>query len=69
MKYLILLSMVIFSGCTKTVYVDRPVYVDVPVKCNVPDTFCSEQGSLKEGTISELLRCIYDLRESAKVCK
>jgi len=58
-----------FSGCTKKVYIDVPVYVDVPVKCETPKTFCSEEGSLREGTIEELLMCISELRESNKGCR
>lgn len=69
MKYLLLFVVLIFSGCTKTVYVDKIVYVDVPVKCNTPATDCSEEGSLTQGTMSEILMCIYDLREANKVCK
>lgn len=49
-------------------YVDRIVEVKVLVKCKTPETFCDKEGSLREGTMSEVLRCIYELRESKKVC-
>ena len=71
-------ALLVFSGCSckyvplvacEIEYKDRPVEVKVPVKCATPDTFCSKEGSLQGGTIGELLGCIYELRESNKVCK
>ena len=58
-----------FSGCTKTVYIDRVKYVDVPVKCIVPDVNCSTAGLNDVGVVSEMIRCIFDLKEASKVCK
>jgi len=58
-----------FSGCTKTVYVDRVKYVNIPVKCDVPNVECSTQGKNDVEIVSEMIRCIYDLKEAAKVCK
>ena len=70
--FLTLLSITVFSGCTpqtKTVYVDRDIEVFIPQKCYVKKTFCSEEGSLREGTLAEFMRCVYELREAAKVCQ
>ena len=76
--YLMLFVLVVFSGCScKSVpfvaceveYITETQEVLVPQKCSSPDTFCSKEGSLKEGTMSELLRWVYDLRESNKYCK
>ena len=68
--FLMLFAVQVFSGCTpKTIYVDRDVEVFIPQKCYVKKTFCSEQGSLKEGTIAEFMRCVYELREAAKACQ
>lgn len=67
--YLMLFAPMVFSGCAQnTVYVDRIVEVKVPVKCVTPKTFCDKEGSLREGSMNELLSCIYELRESKKVC-
>ena len=73
-----LFVLTVFNGCScKSVpfvscdvqYVDRNVTVNIPVRCNVPTTFCSEEGSLHEGTIVELLKCIVELREASTVCQ
>ena len=73
-----IVGIVVFSGCScknvpgvkcETIYVDREVKVNVPIKCKTPDTFCDDPGSLKKGTMNELLGCVYELRESTKVCK
>lgn len=66
-----------FTGCScKNVpgvsceiqYIDRVTEVKVPVKCEIPETFCDKEGSLREGSMNELLSCVYELRESKKVC-
>lgn len=69
MKYLMLLIPLAFSACCETQYVYKTVEVKVPVKCTTPDTFCSEENSLKTSEIGEVLRCIVELRESNNVCK
>lgn len=63
-------SVWLLTGCAeKIIYKDRTVEVKVPVKCKTPDTFCDKDGSLREGTMNELLGCIYELRQSTRVCK
>ena len=66
-----------FSGCSckgvpfvtcETEYVTDTKTVYVPQKCIPKATFCTEEGSLKAEDISDLLRCIYELRESNKSC-
>jgi hypothetical protein len=67
--FFLIFAILAFSGCTKTVYVDRVKYVDIPVKCRVPSVECSTQGKNDVEIVSEMIRCIYDLKEAAKVCK
>jgi len=56
--------------CEETIrYIDKVVEVNIEVMCEVKDTFCSKQDSLKEGTIEELMSCIHELRESNKTCE
>lgn len=56
--------------CEPTIVaIDRVQVVNVPVGCKTPNTFCSGEGSLKAGTIEELLQCVYILRESNKRCR
>lgn len=78
MIFLMLSAPMVFSGCScknvplvscEVQYVDREVKVNVPVKCETPTTFCDRPGSLHKGTMDELLQCVYELRESTKVCK
>jgi hypothetical protein len=68
MLSVLLISTLIFSGCTKTVYVDRPVKVKIPVKCKVPSTDCTVGGSDPEVVVG-LGKCIIDLKQSIKVCQ
>lgn len=65
---LILLGALSFSGCTKTVYVDRPVKVKVPVKCVVNDVNCKLIGTDPEIVI-KLTECILDLKQEVKRCQ
>jgi len=60
-----------FGGCCdkEVQYVDRNVTVNIPVKCHVKHTFCTDEGSIKTGTIVELLECVYELRQSNKSCQ
>lgn len=59
-----------FFECEETIrYTDKIVEVKVEVACEVKETFCTKQGSLREGTVEELLSCIHELRESNKTCR
>ena len=51
-------------------YVPEPYEVKIPVQsCIPPKTFCSSDGSLRQGTLNELLMCITALRNSNNKCK
>lgn len=50
------------------VEVDRPIYIDVPVSCTVPDTNCSWSDIPSNQIPIEMLKCIYDLKISIRVC-
>jgi hypothetical protein len=63
-----LFAILLFSGCTKTVYIDRPYEVKVPVKCKVRDVPCSFSGSDIDVVIG-LQKCIVDLKKEAEVCR
>ena len=67
---LTLLAAFSLSGCTKTVYVDRPVRVDVPVKCVVEDADCPHLIDLNDSAaVDEMGRCILQMRENEKACR
>ena len=67
---LMLFVAVILSGCTKEVYVDRPVKVYVPVECKVQDPDCPHLKDLNTSeVIIELGRCLDQYDENIKVCK
>ena len=63
-----ILILIAFSGCTRTVYVDRVVKVNVPVPCKVGATDCVVSGSDAEVVIG-LTKCIIDMKQSIKACQ
>lgn len=63
-----LLTLITFSGCTRTVYVDRPFEVKVPVPCKISNVSCNVGGSDAEVVI-DLAKCIVDLKQEIKVCQ
>jgi len=65
---LALLTIIIFSGCTKTVYVDVPVPYAVPTPCKVPKVDCDFSGDGSE-PIVKLLECIVNQKKAMSVCK
>lgn len=66
----VFVSLVFLSGCTKTVYVDRPVEVLVPVKCEVPRVESNfEDTDTETETVTKMITYIYNLLESIKVCQ
>lgn len=72
MKYLTLLMLLLtltFSGCTKTVYVDRIKIEKVPVPCVVPKTHCSVDGLSRADKVVELYRCTQEYKQHAEVCQ
>lgn len=61
--------MLVISGCTEKVFVDRPVEVKVPVKCKVPEVKCyPRQGTYTE-EVKELRMCVERHKQAAEVCK
>lgn len=66
---LMLFALLLFSGCSEKVYIDRPVYVDVPVACKVPDVHCDFNLATDTEVIVRLRTCIEDLKKSIEVCK
>lgn len=63
-----ILTLILFSGCTKEVVVEVPKPYAVPVKCATPDVNCSVEGN-DVAIITGLLKCIVDLKRANKVCK
>lgn len=63
-----LLTLMLFSGCTRTIYVDRPYEVKVPVPCKISTTPCHVAGSDAEVVIG-LAKCIVNLKHEIKVCQ
>ena len=63
MKWVMLVRVVVLSGCTSKIeYVDRPVEVRVPVKCELempkkPDVVISVDGLRSVLVYTELLEC------------
>ena len=67
---LMLCAVFFLSGCTKTVYVDRPVRINVPVKCIVKDADCPHLSDMNDSeAVDEMGRCIEQMRENEKVCR
>lgn len=73
MKLLIPLTLfvvVILNGCTKTVYVDRPIKVNIPVPCEIKDPDCPHLQDLNSSeVVVELGRCVDQYKENVKVCQ
>lgn len=76
--FLMLFVLMVFSACScrsvpfvacETDYIDRKIEVKVPVACSTKDTFCDEEGSIREGTVEEFMRCVTDLRNATAMCK
>ena len=63
---LLILSAIIFSGCThtRTVYVDREVEVMVPVYKKPPPVVCDFDKDYDPDVVIEMARCIFDMREA-----
>jgi hypothetical protein len=64
----VILASIAFSGCTRTVYVDKPEPYAVPVPCKTPDVHCHWQGNDTEVLVG-VMKCLKDLKESNNVCK
>lgn len=62
-----------FSGCswcTQVEYVDREVEVLVKTPCIVPEANCTNDLQGTDGeVVAELLKCIVNQKEVAKVCQ
>lgn len=76
MKYsvpLMLFVILAFSGCTRTVYVDRKVEVNIPVPCIVPESKCATKAELADMNASAVVEATYQCvmlhEENEKVCK
>lgn len=65
---LVLLTIIFFSGCTKTVYIDVPVPYAVPTPCKVPKVTCDFSGNGSE-PIVKLLECIVNQKKAMSVCQ
>ena len=66
---MILGVLVISTGCTEKVYVDRPVEVKVPVKCVVPEVKCYPGKATYTEEIAEMRICIERYKQAVEVCK
>jgi len=64
----VILIPIVFSGCTKTVYVDKPEPYAVPVKCNVPEVHCTWEGTDVEVLIG-VMKCLSDYKRANEVCR
>ena len=70
-QYVVLLGLfvvLLFSGCTKTIYVDKPIEIKVPVTCKVKDVPCHVVGTDPE-IVVKLTECIIDLKKEAERCR
>lgn len=63
----------VFSGCTKTVYVDRFLEKKVPVPCEVAEVECASTEEMADmndsAVVVECYRCVDAHKEAAKVCQ
>lgn len=70
MKYLLLLTAIVFIGCgPKEVFIDRPVYIDKPVKCKIPTPVkpdAQDNGALN---ITAIKFYIKDLENALESCR
>lgn len=66
---LMIFVLLVISGCSEKVYVDRPVEVKVPVKCVVPDVVCKAGQSTYTEEIREMRLCIELYKQASAVCK
>ena len=73
---LLLVPAILFTGCCekfcppKILYKDRIVYVDKPIKCHVPPVTCSiEDNATDSEVVIDLVECVIDHKEAAKVCE
>ena len=67
----VLLTALFITGCSckeEVIYVDRITTVNLPVKCNVPTVPCTFHGTTDE-VMGQLIGCIHEHREAAKVCQ
>lgn len=55
---LMIFVMLVISGCTQKVYVDRPVEVKVPVKVELPKVECYSGKKTYTEEIKEMRLCI-----------
>lgn len=66
---LMIFVLLVISGCSEKVYVDRPVEVKVPVKCVVPEVICSAGKPTYTEEIQEMRLCIERYKQASAVCK
>jgi hypothetical protein len=65
---LMIFVLLVISGCSEKVYVDRPVEVKVPVKCEVPKVICTAGQATYTEEIREMRLCIERYKQAAAVC-
>lgn len=66
---MILGILVISTGCTEKVYVDRPVEVKVPVRCEMPTVTCFPGKATYTEEIAEMRICIERYKQAIEVCR
>lgn len=69
-NWLMILGMLVIStGCTEKVYVDRPVEVKVPVRCEMPTVTCFPGKNTYTEEIAEMRICIERYKQAIEVCR
>lgn len=68
--FLMIFALLVFSGCTRTVTVYKPVEVLVPVDvpCAVPAPVCDSSKTTDTELITEARLCIRRYREAFNAC-
>ena len=62
-------AIILFSGCAcKPTIVQKVVKVNVPIKCKIPTVDCIYTGNDSE-VVSQMVGCIYELKQASKVCQ
>lgn len=62
-------ALLVFSGCTKTIYEPFEVLVAAPVACTVPEPYCNHNKPTDTEVLTEARLCIKRLREALSACK